>query len=61
MPQNRPDPNPLDPALSQEILRAVAGVNFGSVEITIHQKKVVSIEIRERRRLEPQRREPESD
>ena len=61
MAQPRPEPNPLDPALAQEILRAVAGVNFGSVEVTIHQKRVVSIEVRERRRLEPQRRESEND
>jgi hypothetical protein len=38
--------------LAQEILRAVRGLRYGSVEITIHDGQVVQIERREKVRLE---------
>ena len=37
----------------QEILRAVKNVQFGSVEITIHDSKVVQIDRTEKLRLAP--------
>lgn len=38
--------------LEQEILRAVQGIRYGSVEITIHDSKVVQIERKEKVRFE---------
>ena len=40
-----------DTALTQEILRAIAGIRYGSVEVTIHEGRVVQIECREKIRL----------
>ena len=37
--------------IKQEILRAVAGIEYGSVEVVIHDRKVVQIECRERIRV----------
>lgn len=37
--------------IKQEILRAVAGIEYGSVEVVIHDGKVVQIECRERIRV----------
>ncbi len=42
----------LEPSLEREILEAVAGIDFGSVEVVIHQGRVVSIEMREKRRID---------
>jgi hypothetical protein len=44
----------------QQILRAIAGIDYGSVEITIHDGRVVQIECREKIRLggEPPRKGP---
>jgi len=36
---------------AQEILGAIAGIQYGSVEITIHEGRVVQIECREKIRL----------
>ena len=44
--------SPLDAAVSHAILDAVSKVDFGSVEITVHQGRVVAIETREKHRLE---------
>jgi hypothetical protein len=41
----------LSPDTEQEILRAVRDVRYGSVEITIHDSKVVQIERKEKIRL----------
>jgi hypothetical protein len=41
-------------ALEKQILHAVAGIRFGSVELVIHEGRVVQIERRERVRLERQ-------
>jgi len=35
----------------REILEAIAGIRYGSVEITIHEGRVVQIECREKIRL----------
>lgn len=40
---------PID--VAQEILRAVDGIEYGSVEIVIHDGKVVQIECREKIRV----------
>lgn len=45
----------------QEILRAIASIDYGSVEVTIHDGRVVQIECREKIRLggaEPSRKSP---
>lgn len=39
----------------EEILRAVHNVRFGSVEITIHDSKVVQVERREKIRFQDQK------
>ena len=41
-------------ALTDQILRAVAGIRFGSVEVVIHDGRVVQIERREKVRLDRQ-------
>ncbi|HYV85934.1 MAG TPA: YezD family protein [Patescibacteria group bacterium] len=41
--------------LAQQILRAVRGLRYGSVEITIHDGEVVQIERREKVRLDRRR------
>jgi hypothetical protein len=37
----------------KEIIRAIKGVRFGSIEITIHDSRVVQIERKEKVRLGP--------
>ena len=44
-------PKKLPTSITQEILRAVASIEYGSVEIIIHEGKVVQIECREKIRL----------
>jgi hypothetical protein len=39
-----------------EVIRALRQIRFGSIEITIHESRVVQIECREKRRFELQRR-----
>lgn len=41
-------------ALLEQVRQAVAGLRFGSVELIIHEGRVVQIERRERLRLERQ-------
>lgn len=38
----------------QEILKAIAAIQYGSVEVTIHEGRVVQIECREKRRFGPE-------
>lgn len=45
--------NQISADIAQEILRAVASIAYGSVEIVIHENKVVQIECREKIRLSP--------
>lgn len=40
-------------ALGPTVLRALRGLRFGSVEIVVHDGRIVQIERRERVRLEP--------
>lgn len=40
------------PAVLEEIARAIAGIRYGSVEVVIHDARVVQIERRERLRLQ---------
>jgi hypothetical protein len=39
-----------------EIIRAIRNIRYGSVEITIHDSRVVQIERKEKRRFEASRR-----
>ncbi len=43
--------NQINADIAQEILRAVASIAYGSVEIVIHENKVVQIECREKIRV----------
>lgn len=42
----------ISPEVQREILRIVAGVEYGSVEIVIHGRQVVQIETRQKKRFE---------
>jgi hypothetical protein len=47
----------LSAEVAKEILSAVSGLSFGSVEVTVHESRVVQIERRERVRIDtPQAR-----
>ena len=37
--------------VQQEILRAIAGIEYGSVEVVIHNARVIQIEVRKKRRF----------
>jgi hypothetical protein len=39
-----------------EVIRAIRNIRFGSVEVTIHDSRVVQIERKEKRRFEASRR-----
>jgi len=41
----------LSPQVEREILRALQSLNFGSVEITVHDSKIVQIERKEKVRF----------
>jgi hypothetical protein len=41
----------LSPEVEQEILRAIARIDFGSIEVVVHDGKVVQIECREKIRV----------
>ncbi len=42
----------------REIMRAITGIRFGSVEITIHDSRIVQIERKEKMRFAPAHRRP---
>ena len=42
---------PIEATIAQEILRAVARIEYGSVEVVIHDGKVVQIECKEKIRM----------
>ncbi len=44
----------IDPLVLKRLLEAVASLRFGSVEITVHEGRVVQIDRRERIRIEKQ-------
>ena len=48
-----------DQAVEQAILLALKGIRFGSVEIIIHDSRVVQIERKEKTRLDGLRSEPQ--
>jgi len=48
----RKDGGTLPADVEGEILRAIAGIQFGSVEIVIHDSRVVQIEAREKIRVQ---------
>jgi hypothetical protein len=52
MPRVSITPGERAPDIEQQILRAVKDVRYGSVEITIHDAKVVQIERKEKIRFE---------
>jgi hypothetical protein len=41
----------LSPEIEQEIFRAIARIDFGSIEVVVHDGKVVQIECREKIRV----------
>jgi len=41
----------LSPEIEQEILRAIARIEYGSIEVVVHDGKVVQIECREKIRV----------
>lgn len=45
--------NLFDSALTQQILQTVRGIRYGSVEIIVHDGRIVQIERREKLRFEP--------
>ena len=50
------DPSPVPDRVLAEVVRLLAGLRFGSIEIQVHDGHVVSIERRERTRFAPQSR-----
>lgn len=49
---------PIDQQLARQILDAIATLNFGAVEVTIHDGRVVQIDRRERIRIPPSDQSP---
>jgi hypothetical protein len=49
-PESRPAESETDPVV-EKILAALTGLKFGSVEITVHEGRVVQIERREKHRF----------
>ena len=45
-------------SLTQRILRALDGIHYGSVEIVVHDSRVVQLERKEKLRLEPPGQSP---
>jgi len=56
------NPHPSKPGLAdvtvRELQAALAGLEFGSVVLTVHHGRIVQIERREKVRLDPQGRTP---
>lgn len=49
---SRPDSGAWAPGLDEHIAKALLGLRFGSIEIIVHDGKVVQIERREKLRLD---------
>ncbi|MEQ1720080.1 MAG: YezD family protein [Nitrosomonas sp.] len=49
--ENTSTENKLPAIIAQEILRVVSSIEYGSVEVVVHDSKVVQIEYREKIRL----------
>jgi len=50
-----------DPLIAEEILQSLKNIQFGSVEIIIHDYKIVQIERKEKRRFEKKELSKQSD
>jgi hypothetical protein len=50
--EDTPETRRLPPEVEQEIVRAVARIDYGSVEIVVHDGRVVQIECREKIRID---------
>jgi hypothetical protein len=48
---------PLDPALAPELALALSSIRYGTIELVIHEGRVVQLERREKVRFEHARRE----
>jgi hypothetical protein len=48
---------PLDPALARELALALSSIRYGTIELVIHEGRVVQLERREKVRFEHARRE----
>jgi hypothetical protein len=53
---NIPSSVGLDEEVAQRILRSVGSLKYGSVEVTVHDGRVVQIDRRERVRIDPNRK-----
>jgi hypothetical protein len=51
-----PSQGGLDEEVAQRILRSVGSLKYGSVEVTVHDGRVVQIDRRERVRIDPGRK-----
>ena len=49
--RRNPSPAESDPEIALEILRAVRDIHYGSVEVVVHDSKVVQIERKEKFRF----------
>lgn len=52
-PQHKPADDQDDASILREIARALQGLRFGAVEITVHNSQIVQIERKEKIRLQP--------
>jgi hypothetical protein len=50
--EDTPEARRLSPEVEQEIVRAVSRIDYGSVEIVVHDGRVVQIECREKIRID---------
>ena len=58
-PADEPAPElPLEPALAREIAVALRSIRYGTIELVIHEGRVVQLERREKVRFEHDRRDP---
>jgi hypothetical protein len=48
------DSAPLPPALLQELRKALGSIRYGSIELVIHDGRVVQLERRQKVRFEPE-------
>ena len=54
IPSSNPEETKIPYWVSQEILKAIQNMKFGSIEITIHDSRVVQIEKKEKFRYQPE-------
>ena len=57
-PADEPEPElPLEPALARELAIALRSIRYGTIELVIHEGRVVQLERREKLRFEQDRRD----